>query len=231
MQTNKIRAQFTLSMTSLKRIVYNICGLFLANIAIGYSEFALAESASKSDPKLSQNLQRFIKLDKQGRPQNEFSKIQTWPCVFDQQTGLTWETKSKDGELQDAQQTYSWYSANPKENGGFAGYENKGQCALPRCNTQAYIDAINRKILCGSNRWRLPTREELRSIVDYQIKYPGPTIDKAFFPNSLNQFYWSSNPDANDKDSAWGIGFSFGYDYAYFKSDLGYVRLVNEHIK
>ncbi|MEJ2179729.1 MAG: DUF1566 domain-containing protein [Gammaproteobacteria bacterium] len=231
MQTNKIRAQFTLSMTSLKRIFYNFCGLFLAYFSIGYSGFALSDSASSPTTKLPQNSPRFIKLDANGRPQNISTTNQTWFCVFDQQTGLMWEVKSRDGAIQDAQQTYSWYMPNPEVNGGFAGYKNKGKCNLPRCNTQAYIDTINRNKLCGNNRWRLPTREELRSIVDYQIKYPGPTIDKTFFPNTLNQFYWSSNPDANDKDSAWGIGFSFGYDYAYFKSDLGYVRLVNERFK
>ena len=231
MQTNPICAQFTLSMTSLKRNLYNFCGLFLAHIATVYYLPAWADSIADPKLTLSQNSERFIKLDNHGNPLNKLSSDQIWSCVFDKQTGFTWEIKSKDGETQNPQQTYSWYAPTPNENGGFAGYENKGQCVLSRCNTQAYIDTINQKKLCGSSRWRLPTREELRSIVDYQIKYPGPTIDRAYFPNSLNQFYWSSTPDANDKDSAWGIGFSFGYDYAYFKSDLGYVRLVNEHIK
>lgn len=231
MQTNKFRAQFTLSMTSLKRLFYNFCGLFLAHICSCYCGTALADAAPDSNAALAQNSQRFIKLDNQGKPIRKLSNDQSWSCVLDKQTGLMWENKSNDGQLQDAQQTYSWYVANPEINGGFAGYYNKGKCTLPLCNTQTYIDAINRKKICASDQWRLPTREELRSIVDYKIKYPGPTVNKVYFPNSLNQFYWSSVPDANDKDSAWGIGFSFGYDYAYFKSDLGYVRLVSEHIK
>ncbi|WP_455202617.1 Lcl C-terminal domain-containing protein [Kaarinaea lacus] len=180
---------------------------------------------------LAQNSQRFMKLNQQGKPFSESSKDQTWSCVLDKQTGLIWEIKSNNGDIQDAQQTYSWYETNPALNGGFAGYENKGKCVLSLCNTQAYITAINQKRICGSAQWRLPTREELRSIVDYKIKYPGPTINRVYFPNAINQFYWSSVPNANDKDSAWGIGFSFGYDYAYFKSDLGYIRLVSEHNK
>ncbi|WP_455222907.1 Lcl C-terminal domain-containing protein [Kaarinaea lacus] len=150
---------------------------------------------------------------------------------MDNDTGLLWEVKTHDTGLQDAVQTYSWFVPHPQINGGFAGYENHGQCSLTVCNTQSYVDAINKTRLCGSNRWRLPTREELRSIVDYQVKYPGPTVNQKYFPNTQSQFYWSSVPDANDKDSAWGIGFSFGYDYAYFKSDLGYVRLVSDHVK
>ena len=102
---------------------------------------------------------------------------------------------------------------------------------MSQCNTQSYIKAINHQKLCSTSNWRLPTREELRSIISYQIKYPGPVVDQHYFPNTLSQFYWSSVPDANDKDSAWGIGFSFGYDYAYFKSDHGYVRLVSGPFK
>ena len=218
-------------MTSLKRKFYIFCGLFLAQIATCYCVSALADATTEPNPNLPQNSQRFVKLDNQGKPFSRFSDTQFWACVLDQQTGLTWEIKTSDGGLQDSQQTYSWYIPNSTQNGGSAGYLDKGKCILPQCNTQAYIDAINRKKVCGSNQWRLPTREELRSIINYNIKYPGPTINKLYFPNSLNQFYWSSVPDANDKDSAWGIGFSFGYDYAYFKSDLGYIRLVNEHIR
>lgn len=219
-------------MTSLKRNFDNFGGLFLAlTIVAWFCISFLVHAAPEISTKPTQNSERFIKLTYQGNAISKSEDQQTWACVLDSQTGLTWEIKATDGGLQDTHQTYSWYVENPKLNGGFAGYENKGKCHLSRCNTQAYIDAINQKRVCGSNQWRLPTREELRSIVDYEIKYPGPTIDKTYFPNSLNQFYWSSTPDANDKDSAWGIGFSFGYDYAYFKSDLGYVRLVNENIK
>lgn len=171
---------------------------------------------------------RFIKIDASGKSMKHANKDLTWKCVLDNNTGLLWEVKTRDGSLQDASQTYSWYMAHPRRNGGFAGYKNQGKCSLAQCNTQSYIDNINKKQLCGSIRWRLPTREELRSIVNYQIKYPGPTIDQRYFPNTRNQFYWSAVPDANDKDSAWGIGFSFGYDYAYFKSDHGYVRLVSD---
>ncbi|WP_455206294.1 Lcl C-terminal domain-containing protein [Kaarinaea lacus] len=170
---------------------------------------------------------RFIKIDASGKPTRQLSDHQTWTCVLDKETGLLWEIKTRDGGLQDASHTFSWYIPNQRLNGGFPGYKNQGKCSLEQCNTQSYIDAINQRQLCGVKLWRLPTREELRSIVDYQIRYPGPTVNQKYFPNTQSQFYWSSVPDANDKDSAWGIGFSFGYDYSYFKSDLGYVRLVS----
>lgn len=148
-------------------------------------------------------------------------------CIFDKKTYLTWEVKTSDGGLQDSSQTYSWYEPDRQINGGDPGYRRQGKCTLTFCDTKSYIGEINRRKLCGRSDWRLPTREELRTLVDYGILYPGPTIDQRAFPNTVSQFYWSSTANANDDETAWGIGFSFGYDYAYFKSDHGYVRLVS----
>ena len=169
------------------------------------------------------NGDRFIRLDAQGEPL-AYSGDQ-WDCVLDRKTALIWEVKSTQG-LRHRENTYSWYIPHSQINGGSTGYRDGGRCVGSQCDTQSYIDTVNRSGLCGSHQWRLPTREELRSLVDYQLRPPKPTIDASFFPHSLPQFYWSSTPDANDSDSAWGIGFTFGYDYSYFKSDLGYVRLV-----
>lgn len=148
-------------------------------------------------------------------------------CIFDKKTHLTWEVKTNGDGLQNASQTYSWYDSNAKSNGGYSGHRRQGNCELAFCDTQSYVAAINKLQLCGHSNWRLPNREELRSLVDYNIVYPGPTINQLAFPNTISQFYWSSTANANDSETAWGIGFSFGYDYAYFKSDHGYIRLVS----
>ena len=208
-------------MTSLKQNFYTLCGGLLIQLIAASGSLAWAQKSSDSHHHATSDTQRFVKIDNTEKRLADLEATESsWACILDNKTGLLWEIKTNDGRLQDRLHRY---------NGGIAGYENKGQCNLSLCNTHAYIYEINRKKLCGSTEWRLPSREELRSIVDYHIKYPGPTINTEFFPNTLNQFYWSSVPDANDKDSAWGIGFSFGYDYAYFKSDLGYVRLVSEY--
>lgn len=149
-------------------------------------------------------------------------------CVEDTHTGLIWELKTRNGGLHNQQHKFSWRIVDDRINGGFAGYRNEGNCAGIPCDTQSYIDAVNRSRLCGLSRWRLPDRTELGGLVDYQIRYPGPTIDQSVFPNTVAQFYWSASPDANDPDSAWGVGFAFGYDYAYFKSDAAPVRLVHD---
>ncbi|WP_455212706.1 Lcl C-terminal domain-containing protein [Kaarinaea lacus] len=166
---------------------------------------------------------RFIKLGGDGVPLD--SANTSWDCVLDRKTALIWEIKTTHG-LRHRNNTYTWYVSQSKLNGGAEGVRDGGHCTNSQCDTQSYIDAVNRSGLCSFHDWRLPSREELRSLVDYQLRPPRPIINTDYFPNTLPQFYWSSTLDANDPDSAWGIGFTFGYDYSYFKSDLGYVRLV-----
>ena len=215
---------FTLSaaQVSLKnRLRY----LFLLTVVLLPGQLT-AEPAPVAPADNSLN-QRFVVTTLTGLETGSESRFVQARCVLDKKTSLTWEVKTQDEGLQDAKQTYSWYDPDNRSNGGSAGHRLQGTCKLATCDTQSYIAAINGVKLCGLTNWRLPSREELRSLVDYSITYPGPTINQHTFPNTVSQFYWSSTANANDKETAWGIGFSFGYDYAYFKSDHGYIRLVS----
>lgn len=177
------------------------------------------------------SVERFIRLDSQGAPAQIApvgANNLSWECVLDTETALVWEVKTIAG-LRNRQNTYTWYNPNSRTNGGDSGYPNGGQCSDSPCDTSLYVEAINKTALCGYHSWRLPSREELRSLVDYEARAPHPVINKQYFPQSMMQFYWSSTPDASDADSAWGIGFTFGYDYSYFKSDLGFIRLVTNY--
>lgn len=68
--------------------------------------------------------------------------------------------------------------------------------------------------------------EELSSIVDYGVAYPGPTIDTDYFPNARSTWFWSASPYAGNSDYAWGVGFGDGNGFAYDKSYGGGVRVV-----
>lgn len=175
---------------------------------------------------------RFIPLDHAGNPlpTNEHSQT-TWPCVLDRSTGLTWEVKSQQPGRHFHLNTYSWFDPDSTRNGGLAGEPGGQDCRESICDTQSFIRAVNQEALCGTQDWRLPHREELRSLVDYRIPYPGPTIDKQAFPNAVAQFYWSADTAAAKASEAWGIGFAFGFDYAYFKSNRVHVRLVRGKAK
>jgi hypothetical protein len=63
--------------------------------------------------------------------------------------------------------------------------------------------------------WRLPTRIELASLVDYEKSTP-PTIDAAAFPwlegtlGEVVETFWSSSPSAKDPNEAWIVAFNSG---------------------
>jgi len=158
------------------------------------------------------------RLDADGHPLTAINR--PWACVLDRRTGLIWEVKTDDGGLHDAHRTFAWQG--PANDG-----VPSTHCPTPPCDAQALLDSVNRAGWCGHHHWRLPTREELRALVDYNRPAPGRLSDPAFFPRTQPGFYWSSDTAAADPSEAWGIGFTFGFDYAYFKTDRVFIRLVH----
>jgi hypothetical protein len=85
---------------------------------------------------------------------------------------------------------------------------------------------LNTSNFGGHTDWRLPSKQELQTIVDYSIPYPGPTIKAAYFPSTIASYYWSSTTYASYTDGAWSVNFSDGVvDYGY-KDSSYYVRCV-----
>ncbi len=157
----------------------------------------------------------FQRLDSAGRPQSTADR--PWACVQDLRTGLVWEVKTDDGGPHDGRRTFTWAPTPPL---GEA-------CTKPPCDVQGLLRQVNREGWCGRHHWRLPRREELRTLVDYARPAPANLIvDPALFPHNQRGFYWAAETAA-DPDEAWGIGFTFGFDYAYFKTDRVYLRLVH----
>jgi hypothetical protein len=91
------------------------------------------------------------------------------------------------------------------------------------------MDYCAERDLGGHSDWRLPTRLELLSLVDYGIPYPGPTINTGYFPDCRSHRYWSSSTLASYWGSAWYVHFSNGTAYYGYKSNyaaVSYVRCV-----
>lgn len=165
----------------------------------------------------------FTKLDADGADLP--ASATEWFCVRDNVTGLIWEVKTDDGGLRNMDWTYSWYNPDSRTNGGDGGAQNDGSCGNNTCDTYAFVQAVNAdEGLCGATDWRLPNREELRSIVNYGQM--SPAIDAEYFPNTISEKFWSSSSRAYYANQAWTIHFENGRDGNYSKRRVNHVRLV-----
>lgn len=64
--------------------------------------------------------------------------------------------------------------------------------------------------LGGYTDWRLPSRIELMTLVDYSIAEPGPMIDAAAFPSTPSAAFWTSSAFAGFPPNPWFILFDTG---------------------
>ena len=73
---------------------------------------------------------------------------------------------------------------------------------------RAYCSALT----SAGGGWRLPSRIELLSIVDFT--QPGPVIDTKAFPSTPSEYFWTASPLAGDASTAWSVQFGFGTVFA-----------------
>lgn len=150
-------------------------------------------------------------------------------CVKDNVTGLIWEGKTADNSFRDYRKTYTNFdstTSNQYWNGSTYVPPNQAQIDAST-NAKGYVDAVNAAWLCGKTDWRLPTVDELQTIVDYSKPYPGPTVNSDWFINTQSNYYWASSPYVANFSLAWYVYFLNGdVDHdARFKVST-HVRLV-----
>jgi hypothetical protein len=154
-------------------------------------------------------------------------------CVHDNVTNLIWEVKTADGSLRDQNWYYTWFD-------GVNGAPDTGTGVLSdhcfnsaRCDTFKYAADVNAAGLCGMNSgWRMPTRRELFSIVNYGAY--NPPIDLNYFPNtdvvSTTPLFWTGDQGPGSPFSIfiWAIEFQSGLSYlASGPVQSMHVRLVH----
>jgi hypothetical protein len=88
---------------------------------------------------------------------------------------------------------------------------------------QAALTAAQSDEFAGMRNWVLPNIKQLMSIVE--LACYNPAINSSIFPNTPNNFFWTSSPYVDYSAEAWRVGFIYG-ELTNLNSFLSYVRLV-----
>ncbi len=169
----------------------------------------------------------YTKLDDTGSDLSDTATV--WSMVRDNVTGLVWEVKTDDDSIHDKDNTFTWCDSNPDTNGGNAGTCGDGT------DSEDFIRSLNDANFGGHDDWRMPTVEELSTLLNAHRQ--NPSIDVNYFPHTITaSSYWTATsathysvPNGGDGAQAWVINFYFGNvnsDYSIVKSDSLSVRAV-----
>jgi len=201
-------------------------------------EYNLGTFPNEEDSGCTQLNSKYIKISNSGQFLPESAK--EWSCVFDNETGLIWESKSNGIGINDTYTNSSVLIATDPTEG-----PDSGVCYLSRsdddgifCHTEELIMNTNDVALCGFDNWRLPTAVELRGIGKFSLDSASNSVyspDANYFgtghwyanSGKLRSRYWTSTISPNqgvqhiDNFSDTGGGF-----FAYTTALL--VRLVHD---
>jgi hypothetical protein len=166
----------------------------------------------------------YTKLDANG---NDLSaSASSWSCVRDNITGFIWEIKTDDGGVRDKDTKYFWGGLSAE------GRNDLGAHGEYYDDWNPLVVNANEQTLCGFSDWRVPHIKELATLLDRGVTV-GPTIDTTYFPNTIEDNYWTStpaHPELNDLiGKARRIGFDNAVDRSWFRSGINshyYVRLI-----
>jgi hypothetical protein len=75
--------------------------------------------------------------------------------------------------------------------------------------TQAEAIAYCAALILDGAGWRLPTVDELWSLVD--TTRTNPSIDPTYFPGTSSEYFWSSSSVAGWPTDGWNVVFNIGY--------------------
>lgn len=100
-------------------------------------------------------------------------------------------------------------------------------CESGKASTLTWTEAVTvaaTSKFSGKNDWRVPTIQELDSIVEYRCTMPA--VNAEVFPATLISNYWSSSHFAGYPNGSWNINFNDGSHETCNKNWNLYLRLV-----
>ncbi|HVM95655.1 MAG TPA: DUF1566 domain-containing protein, partial [Candidatus Acidoferrales bacterium] len=91
-----------------------------------------------------------------------------------------------------------------------------------------WVSSLNEERFAGHNDWRLPSLEELRSLLVAVPPCPTEPCAGSAWPRKLTATagYWSSTTFSVDKHRAWAVSFRDGDVYTAEKGEALHVRAV-----
>ncbi len=172
---------------------------------------------------------RFVKADLDGK-ELLFEATQ-WATLTDKETGLMWVNNWNADDTFPVCQV-KWFQTGDKFSD-----RNHDHTWNNGYNTENWITTINRHGWAGHNDWRLPTIDELKTLM-LQISHAGKTefdkvnYDQLFSDDNKNGLFWSSslsdsNPYFPSDHDVKVVDFNHGSgDNSIGKSYSHYVRAV-----
>ena len=148
--------------------------------------------------------------------------------VTDLRTGLSWQRCAAGMEIDDANTSIlsddrcELIDQNPQD--GVADINDddfNNDVEL----TYSWFTALEFAEQAG-NGWRIPNLKELSSLVEYACSQPA--INANVFPDTAQDNYWTTTPNARIDSSIWVIDFSTGADDSIVKNSSGFVLLVRD---
>lgn len=169
-------------------------------------------------------LLRFIKKDLMGNQLSFF--VSQWATVTDKHTNLMWVNNWENINFPVREVT--WFQSDDEycQNN----YEKTWNNGL---NTENLIADINKKAWAGYTDWRVPTLQELTSlllisppseIMPFDKRSYDTLFSEKFSENDKSAYFWSSFSDSYEW--AFGVIFSEGYDIDSRKQTTNYLRAV-----